>query len=84
MLYSIKLNVSTNNANKLTIICVFIYLYIYKNIISYTKDTEQLSCTYIDHSRDFFLQVKNIFNYNNANKLTIIYVVKSETILSLE
>ena len=28
------------------------------------KATKQLSCTYIDHSSDIFLQVKNILTYN--------------------
>ena len=34
--------------------------------------TKQLSCTYIDHSRDFFLQVMNILSYNCIRKPNII------------
>ena len=36
------------------------------------KVTKQLSCTCIDHSRDFFLQVKNILSYNCIRKPNII------------
>ena len=36
------------------------------------KATNQLSCTYMDHSRDFFLQVKNILSYNCIRKRNII------------
>ena len=36
------------------------------------KATQQLSCTYIDHSCDFFLQVKNILSYNCIRKPNII------------
>ena len=66
MLYTIKCNVSNNNANKLTII----YLYIPKNMIILMKATKQLSWTYIDHFR-IFLQVKNIFSYNCIGKPNI-------------
>ena len=58
------------------------------------KTTRQLSCTYIDHSRDC-LQVKNIYSYNCIRKPNIMQtniidcmefrteVLKSEAILSL-
>ena len=36
------------------------------------KTTKQLSCTFIDHSRKFFLQVKNILSYNCIHKPDII------------
>ena len=36
------------------------------------KATKQLSCTYIAHSRDFFIQVKNILSYNCIRKPNII------------
>ena len=37
--------------------------------------TKQLSCTYyIDHSRDFFSQVKNILSYNCIRKPNIIQI----------
>ena len=54
MLYSIKLNVSNGNANKLKIIYAFSYLYIHKNMTIKMKATKQLSCPYIDNTRDFF------------------------------
>ena len=40
-------------------------------MVSLINATKQLSCTYIDHSRDFILQVKNIFNYNCFHKPNI-------------
>ena len=60
MLYIIKCNVSNNKVNKLTIMYVFIYLYIHKKLLVKNKATKQLNFTYIDHSRKFFSQVKNI------------------------
>ena len=52
------------------------------------KATKQLSCTYIDHSRDFFLQEKNILRYNcirkpNLIQRNIIDCMELEAILSL-
>ena len=38
------------------------------------KVTQQLSCTYIDHSREFFLQVKNILSCNCIRKPNIIQI----------
>ena len=36
------------------------------------KATKQLSCTYINHSRDIFIQVQNILSYNCIRKPNII------------